>query len=188
MTGCKAMKLSKGLLRTLERESRGDPEVRDRLVSEAVARRWLGSTGVPAWRNPDAPGASGRYSLILADGRRIAVSPLGKCCWSFDGMAAAKCCLLVVVDLQEERAGGCPEGFLHLSDLLAWADPERMVDFGKTGLRPAGDIGTVLHPARRPRLANLLGTLRLLIAGEPEAPAPQRPGHSFAIDSSSLPQ
>ena len=144
------------------------------LVAEATARRWLVSLGVPAWRNPAPPTEGGRYSLILRSGLRIAVSPLRACRWSFDAMAAAKCSFLIVVDLDEEGRGGVPAGYLELADLMAQADPDREVDAAGMRLRPAGGIRNALPAERRPRLSFVLGTLRLLLLGEPEAPPPEK--------------
>jgi hypothetical protein len=173
MSGRGRTGLPGGLMRKLRRESRGDPAMLAQLAAEATARRWLVSLGVPAWRNPAPPSEGGRYSLILACGKRIAVSPAGARIWSFDSMAAARCSVLLVMDPGPDGSDRTPAGWLRLRDVLASGDPEEAADLVHLALRPAGSLASQLPRSRRSRLAFLLGSLRLLLLGEPAAPPPE---------------
>jgi hypothetical protein len=152
--------LGRALVRRLRREARGDPSAFRQLEAEAVARRWLIRCGVPCWRSADPPGKDGRYSLLFADGSRALVG-LTDCVRDFDAMARARCSWLVLVDLPRP-ASGSAAGFVHL------------LDPGFTGsTRLPDDLPPLLGRCRRVRLSLLLGSVRLLLLGEPVPPDPE---------------
>jgi len=168
MTGTAVAHISRALRSRLEREARGDAAAFERLVCEALARRWLASEGMPSWRNASPPGARGRYGILVPGWRRLAVARAARPGWTPDQVLSAACDILLLMETDEDMESGRPAGFLTWSDLRALCDPEREVDPVATGLRSPGELKEFLPPPRRRRLSLLKGTLRLLLAGDPE--------------------
>lgn len=77
--------------------------------------------------------------------------------------AAAACCAAVAA---VETIG---EGFFLFNGWLTLADMD--LSPGATPLRPPGELPAFLGVTRRFAAAYILGTLRLLLAGDPEPPA-----------------
>ena len=152
--------LPSGVLRAIRREIR-DPEGRVVLASETWLRRWLLQNGVPCWGSPEAPGARHRWGLMTRDGTRILVE-------RFPGpdtrdRAAAACC---AVTAAVESPG---ENLFRLRGWLTLADMD--IPGGAAVLRPPGELPDFLGVTRSFAAAYILGTLRLLLAGDPEPPA-----------------
>jgi len=164
----KNIRLSSRLIRVLKRESRGSEGLLDSLASEAVARRWFISNGVPCWRTNQSPSAAPRYGLLFRSGRRAVVSS-GCRTFSFDEMAAARCQYLVRVRMDSDYTGTAA-GYFNLRDMrmpgnILWKpdlqrlEPRTMDNFPELARRP-----------RHFRISYILGSLRLLLAGEPSVP------------------
>jgi len=179
MTAPGSVEMGDRLRRVLERESKGEPERLRVLIAESAARRWLAARGVPAWRNPLAPGSRGRYGLITLGGTRLLTAPLPGTAASFDEMAEARCSFLLVVELDDGLRSGAPAGYARLADLRALGDPERRAPADSLILRPARDLPGELGIPRHFRLSFVAGTLRLLLLGDPSPPPPPLLGVSY---------
>ena len=153
--------LSNRALKRIDRET-GDPGTRDALISEAWLRKWLALRGVPCWTAPSLPGGTHRYSLVTSDGTRILVVPRISAATT-DDAAAARCGITAVVNRTTRTGGGDLQGWLTLAELRK-PDPEGH-------LNPPGELPGFLGVPRRYLVAYIVGSIRLLLAGEPKPPA-----------------
>jgi hypothetical protein len=150
------IRLPDRLMRRLRRESAGDAGFVRMLTAEAIARRWFLSERIPCWCSPDPPGTDGRYSLVFANGSRSMVDLPDGNGSSFDSMAKARCEWLVVVRLSGGQSGH-PCGFLRI---------------GESVIRTPRLLRDLLVPPRFFTPAYLMGSLRMLVAGERGVPDP----------------
>lgn len=153
--------LSKRALKRIERET-GDPGKREALRSEAWLRKWLALRGVPCWTAPSLPGASHRYGLVTLDGTRILVVPRITAA-TIDEAAAARCGITAVVNCITGAGEGDTAGWLSLAELQRYDANESM--------NPPDELPRFLGVPRRYVLAYIEGSIRLLLAREPEPPA-----------------
>jgi hypothetical protein len=153
--------LSRRALGRVNRETR-DPSIREMLVSEAWLRKWLSLRGVPSWTAPSLPGASHRYGLLTRDGTRILVVPrVTKT--TIDDALGARCGITAVVNCTPGTGEGDLAGWLTLAGLQRLDAEERM--------NPPGELPGFLGVPRRYVPVYIEGSIRLLLAGEPEPPA-----------------
>ena len=163
--------LSPGRMKRLAREAGGSRRTLERLCRESVARKWLGNSGIPSWRNPDSPEgqfpwSGGRYSLMLANGSRFTVIRGEGGMISFDGMAAAKCFAALGISMADDLCSGRPKGFTPIWQMDRTPG---MLPLELSGT-PAEFLRTISRPGSYIR--SLLGfSARLLILGEPVPPA-----------------
>lgn len=145
----------------IDRET-DDPSLREALISEAWLGKWLKLHGVPCWTAPSLPGAVHRYGLVARDGTRLLVVPRVTPD-TMDEAAGARCAVTAVVDCVTRTGGGRLKGWLTLAGLQ-----KRQAD---EHLNPPGALPGFLGVPRRYAVAYILGSARLLVAGEPEPPA-----------------
>lgn len=164
--------LPRGKADKLKREASGSIPSYEQLCREAIARRWLKEWRIPSWRNPGTPSGNcsadcSRYSIMLSDGSRFLVSGVKDTAIPFDSVAAAKCFAVLGVSMDEDCLAGEPVGVISLS----------MMEPGINHLSFTGTEGTLkafLEEVRNPdgyTTALLKFSIRLLILGEPDAPA-----------------
>ncbi|MFO7626912.1 MAG: hypothetical protein R6V62_06620 [Candidatus Fermentibacteraceae bacterium] len=153
--------LSRRALGRIDRET-GDPSIRKALIAEAWLRKWLALRGVPCWTAPSLPGASHRYSLVTSDGTRILVVPHVTAA-TMDEAAGARCGITAVVNCIPRTGEGDLPGWLTLAALQR-SDAEEH-------LNPSGELPGFLGVPRLYFAAYIEGSIRLLLAGEPEPPA-----------------
>jgi hypothetical protein len=140
---------------------------------EAAARKALSSLRIPCWGSESRPGEPGRYGVVFPGGRRALVLPVGTGEVSLDLMAAARCDYLLLAE--------STEGVWRLAGFLYWFEAKGRGLTGSrscSGLKPR-PLGTLPEAALRPFpyfVAMLLGSLRILIAGDPAVPPPIEPG------------
>jgi hypothetical protein len=142
-------------------------------AAEAAARKALISRGVPCWGSEARPGEHGRFGLVFRGGRRALVLPVRTGRVSLDLMAAARCDYLILACHGED--GWRIAGFVYWFEAggRGLTDPRSC-----SGLRPR-PLDTLPESPLRVlpcRLAMLLGSLRLLMAGDPSVPSPMDPG------------
>gem|GEM_PF-4695862 len=142
-------------------------------AAEAAARKALISRGVPCWGSEKMPGEQGRFGVVFRGGRRALVLPVRTGKASRDLMAAARCDYLILAGHGED--GWRVTGFVYwfeaggrgLTDLRSCSELRP---------RPLDTLPEAQLRALHFRLARLIGSLRLLIAGDPAVPRPIDPG------------
>jgi hypothetical protein len=167
-----SVSLSASGMRKLRREvgSGEDGGLLRKLMAESVARRWFLLKRLPCWRTSQRLQASDRYSLVFPSGRRALVSPASGNPYSLDWMARAKCDYLIKVELAE--VSGHPAGFFFLHDLR---NPDNLLwvpDLSELVTRPMCEFPELSNTPRRFHLSYLIGSLRLLLTGDPAVPPP----------------
>jgi hypothetical protein len=142
-------------------------------AAEAAARRALSALGIPCWGSEEGPGNPGRFGVVFRGGRRALVMPVGTGEVSLDLMAAARCDYLILAEPGDRH--------WRITGYLYWFEAKGR---GLTDLRRCSELrprplDTLPEAPLRAlhfRLARLIGSLRLLIAGDPAVPRPIDPG------------
>ncbi len=152
----------------------GEDCLPDNMVAESIVRIWFLRRGLPCWRTSQPPECRERYGLLFPSGRRALVTVGIGNPYSFDRMARAKCDYLIRFEMDDERSGR-PDGFFYLDDIrnprsLLWIpDLQGMV------MRSMEDFPELTDKPENFRMQYLIGSLRLLIRGDPQVPPPLTP-------------
>ncbi|MDM7993223.1 MAG: hypothetical protein QUS11_07915 [Candidatus Fermentibacter sp.] len=135
------------------------------------ARDWLRGLGIPSWTWPGPPGAEGAYDLLLPSGRRALVRPWPDAGAGFEDMASAGCEYLIAV-VPDASGRMIPTALVTLACPGLRADPLGRPPLDSLDCLPPEEIAVLEGRPRSPRLAFLLVSLALLLAGDPVAPPP----------------
>lgn len=137
-------------------------------------RDWLRSLGIPSWTWPGPLGAEGAYDLLLPSGRRALVRPWPDAGAGFEDMASAGCEYLVAVSPGPEGRM-VPRALLTLACPGLRTKPLRRPPLDSLDCLPPEEIAVLEGRPRSLRISFLLGSLALLLAGDPAAPPPSLP-------------
>jgi len=143
--------------------------------AEAAAAGELASLGVPVWGPAERRWRPGRYGLVFRSGRRALVLPVREALVSLDMMAAAKCDYLILAAPADDGGGPATAGFVWWFE-LGGRSPSETVPCRDLQPRPLGDLPEPPLTPLRYVAALVLGSLRLLLAGERPVPPPTDPG------------
>ena len=146
------------------------------MIAESVARASLMRMGLPSWRSDAPPGTPGRYGLCFDSGRRalVGITGRGDAPVDLDRMLSARCDLLLVVRLDRDERGGSLSGFATWDEIMRRERAGMVPDLRAMPLHPSRLLPGLLRAPRLPRLSMLVGTVLLLLLGEPPTPPPAR--------------
>lgn len=137
-------------------------------------RNWLRSLGIPSWTWPGPPDAEGAYDLLLPSGRRALVRSWPDAGTGYEDMASAGCEYLIAVS-PDPDGRMIPRALLTLACPGLRENPLRKPSLESLDCMLPGEIAALEGRPRSHRLAFLLGSLALLLAGDPAAPPPSLP-------------